>query len=68
MIYQWCEHFFCFEPMSFTPFYRLEGKGKYGLCMPRLREEPNNAIVFYMLFFVFCHPPSWTVLMSLRHA
>ena len=55
MVDQRCEHFLCLEPMSFTPFYRLVGKGKDGPCVPKLCEESNDAIVIYMLFFVCCH-------------
>ena len=38
----------------FTPFYSLVGKGEDGPCVPKLREELNDAIVYYMLFFVCC--------------
>ena len=52
MVDQRWEHF---EPMLFTPFYRLMGKGKKEPCFPKLCEEPNDALVFYMLSFVFYH-------------
>ena len=41
-----CEHFLCLEPMLVTPLYRLVGKGKDGPCVPELREDPNEAILF----------------------
>ena len=49
------ENILFLEPMLFTPFYRLVGRGKDGPCVSKLCEEPNEAIVFYMLLFVFCH-------------
>ena len=53
---------------SFTPFYRLVGKGKGGPCVPKLREEPDDAILFSMLFFVYCHTPNGPYQMSWCHA
>ena len=41
--------------MMVTPFYCLVGKSNDGPCVPKLGEDPNEAIVFYMLFFVCCH-------------
>ena len=58
MVDQRREHSLCLEPMLFTPCYRLLGKGKDGPCVPKLREETNDVIVFYMLFFVCCHTPN----------
>ena len=47
------ELFFCLEPMLFTPLYCLVGKGEDGPRVPKLREEANDAIVIYMIFFLF---------------
>ena len=55
MVDQRLEDSICLEFMLFTPFYRLVGKGKGGPCVPKLRDEPNDAIVSFMVFFVCCH-------------
>ena len=47
------EHFSCLEPMLLIPFCRHVGKGEDGPCVPKLHEELNDAIVLYMIFFVF---------------
>ena len=39
------------------PFCHLVGGVEDGLCVARLHEEPNDAIVVYMIFLVLCHTP-----------
>ena len=56
MLDPWREHSSLFEPMFLTPFCRHVGKGDNEPCVRKLHEELNNAIVFYMLFFLFFVP------------